>query len=417
MFMKNIKRYAVAFIVLVFIFLLVFICVHFLSKGYTNKYSIDKYSITEVYTKDEQDEHDNYYIEIMANNILYNYQFYKNIKDDNKVVKDILFYDGEYKCLLPVLSDDIKVDFLCYKDSGYYNYVDIKGKDEKLDNYIDKIDNDIYNYNMFVDNQSNEDTYDKIKYYKDNIPDDFVISMTTLKGLISIVGEKVDSVEIFDKDVYKRELSVFFNNYYVSANYSDKQEFGDVYVVNILNGKKKILKAPDYISFDSYIQGIVDNCVYIYDMNNEKQYKINVNDSLITEVGNANKGIRYFDGNWSFISAIKANNKVLFKNKNISQKDNYYIYHYGNKLSGFYYYFFESDDGYEVYKAHSQSKKIKKYLFTVNDINDVVFEEDYIFFKDDNNIKMYSDYTGIKTIINNSELEFNDNIYFNAYKK
>lgn len=411
-----IKRYIRAIVVFIIIFILLFICVHFLSKGYTNKYSINDFSIKEVYTKDEQNEHNNYYIEIGINDIVYNYQFYREIEDDNKLVKDILYYDGEYKCLLPILSDDIKVDFLCYKDKQYYNYQDIVGKEEHLDEFIEEIDKDKYSIDLFKDNTKNGDEYDKITYYKDNIPADFIISMSTLRGILS-VDDKVNYVELFEKDIYKRELSTFVNNYYVTADYNDKQEFTEFYVVNILNGKQKIVKTPDYISFDSYIQGVVDNCIYIYDINNEKQYSLNLNNLSVNEEGNSSKGIKYYDGNWSNISSIKANNIQLFTNNNISLKDNKYVYKYGNKLSGFYYYFYETDDGYEVYRTNVQNNKIKKYLFTVKDYNDVIFEEDYVFYKEENKIKMYSDYTGIKTILKNTELEFNDNIYFNAYKK
>ena len=142
--MKNLKRYIGMLIVLIIIFIIIFLCVHFLSKGYTNNYEVEGYLIKEIYTKDEQDEHDNYYIEINSNNVIFNYQFYKDIKDNNKIVKDVIYYDGEYKCLLPILSDDIKVDFLCYKNNEYYNYVDIVGKDEKLDKFIEKIDDEIF---------------------------------------------------------------------------------------------------------------------------------------------------------------------------------------------------------------------------------------------------------------------------------
>lgn len=411
-----IKRYIRVIGIFIIIFILIFICVHFLSKGYTNKYSIDDFSIKEVYTKDEQNEHDNYYIEIGINDIVYNYQFYKEVKDDNKLVKDIIYYDGEYKCLLPILSDDIKVDFLCYKDKKYYNYQDIVGKEEHLDEYIKNIDNDKYNIKLFKDNINDGADYNKITYYKDNIPDNFIISMSTLRGILS-VDDKTNYVELFDKDVYKRELSTFVNNYYVTANYNDKQEFREFYVVNVLNGKEKIIKSPDYISFDSYIQGVVDNCIYIYDINNEKQYSLNLDSLSVNEEENSSRGIKYYDGNWSYISYIKANNIQLFRNNNISLNDNQYVYKDGNKLSGFYYYFYEIDDGYEVYRANVQKKKIKKYLFTVKDYNDVIFEEDYVFYKEENKIKMYSDYTGVKTILKNTELEFNDNIYFNAYKK
>ena len=415
--MKNFKRYIVFLGVVLIIYIIIALCVHFLSKGYTNKYSINKYDIEEIYTKDEQDEHDNYYVEITANNVTFNYQFFKEIKDDNKLVKDILFYDGEYKCLLPVLSDDIKVDFLCYKDSEFYNYQDIKGNDVKLDKFINKVDKKLYDPSIFSDGDKTKTEFDKISYIKDNIPDKYVLSITNLKGVLSINDGKINAYELFDKDVYSRDLSAFVGNYYVSANYSNKQEFSEIYVINLLNGKKKVLKCPDYISFDSYIQGIVSNDIYIYDINNEKQYKINIKDSLVTLVGNEEKGIRYYNGNWNNISTIKANNRLLFTYNNIKINDYYYLYKDGNKLSGFYYYFYKSEDNYSLYRANIQNKNLRKYLFSVKSPEDVVFVEDYIFYKDDNKIKLYSDYTGNRTLIENSELEYNDNINFNAYKK
>ena len=415
--MKNIKKYISIFVILIILFLVIFVCIHFLSKGYTRKYKIKDYTIKEVYTKDEQDEHDNYYIEITAGNIIYNYQFYAEFKDKNKIIKDIFYYDGEYKCLLPILSDNISVDFLCYKDDSYFNYQTIKGKDDKLDSYVNKISSDKYDSSKFSDNTKSEDKYEKIKYYKDNIPSNYGVSITTLKGVISIVNEKVYSTNLFDKDVYKRELSTFVSNYYFSANYNSKQEFSDIYLVNLLTGKEKIIKTPDYISFDSYIQGVVDNSVYIYDINNEKQYKINIKEGIVTEIGNSDKGIKYYDGSWSFISSIKANNKITFKNTGANSNGHYYTYKAGNKLSGFNYYLYSSEDGYDVYKSNVQNKDIKKYIFTVKDVNDIKCIDDYIFYKDNDTIKMYSEYSVIKTIIKNSELEFNENIIYNIYTK
>ena len=402
-------------IVVLLIYFLIVLCVHFLSKGYTNTYIIDKHEVTEIYTKNEQHEHNNYYVEIEANNIWYNFQFYREFKDNNKIVKDILFYDGDYKCLLPILSDDVHVDFQCYKDKEYYNYQDIKGKDSKLDKYISKLSKEKYNEEMFKDNKKDSSKYGKITYYKNNLPDGYILSFTDLKGVVSLNNKKIVSNEIFDNDSYSRELSAFYDYYYVSADYNAKQNFSEVYVLNMLTGKKKILKTPDYISFDSYIQGVVDGCVYLYDINNEKQYKINIKESLVTEVGNAKKEIRYYNNGWTTISSIRANNKVLFKIKETKTTDYYYLIKDGEELSGFYYYFYENENGYSLYRVNVQDKSIRKYLFDVKNINDVVFYEDYIFFKDDNAIKSYSDYTGIKTIVVYNELEYNDNIKFNAY--
>lgn len=388
-----------------------------MSKGYVNKYDVKNYSVKEVYTKSEENEHDNYYIEIIANNIVYNYQFYIDIDDNYKMVKDVLYYDGEYKCLLPVLSDSIKVDIMCYKNKKYFNYQDIKGEEEKLDKFVSELSKEKYDFNYFSNKTGTSDQIKKIKYYKDNIPDNYFITVTTLNG-VAIFSDKVEVVDLFESDVYKRELSTFVNDYYVSANYDDKQEFREIFLVNVLTGKKKILKAPNYVSFDSYIQGVVDDCLYIYDLNNEKQYKIDINKLKIYEIGNKEKGIKYFDGKiWSDISVIKANQKQLFKDKNAKEKSEQYSYKYGRKLSGFNYYFEKEEDGYSVYRANVQRNKVKKYLFNVDNYNNAIFEEDYVLYKKNNKLYLYSEYIGTKIIIEDDELEFNENILFDIYKK
>ena len=69
----------------------------------------------------------------------------------------------------------------------------------------------------------------------------------------------------------------------------------------------------------------------------------------------------------------------------------------------------------DIYKQYFET--VKKYLYRVKKPEDVQFIEDYVFFKYDDRIKMYSDYTGIKTILKTSELEYNDNIKYIVYKK
>lgn len=414
--MKQIKRILSFIIVLLILFLIIYVCVHFLSKGYTNNYSINDIVVKEIYTKDEQDEHDNYYIEINANNVVFNYQFYKDIKKNTKLVSDVVYYDGEYKCVLPILDEEIDVDFLCYKNGEYYNYADLIGKDDNLDAYISKY-KDSYKSNIFTKDSAKSKTIEKVKYYNDNIPKEFAAGITNLNGIFSFIDGVSGNVELFEKDIYRRDISAFVNNYYVCADYESKQEFSKIFVVDMMNGKTTTIKTPDYISFDSYIQGVVDSSVYIYDVNNEKQYKVNVKDMTISEVGNSDKGIRYFDGNWSYISAIKANNKTLFKNNGLKESEKYFSYKKGNKLSGFYYYLYKSDDGYDVYRANVQNLDVKKYLFKTKNPDDLIFIDDYVFYRYDDYIKMYSDYTGNKTLIETSELEYNDNIKYIVYKK
>ena len=45
------------------------------------------------------------------------------------------------------------------------------------------------------------------------------------------------------------------------------------------------------------------------------------------------------------------------------------------------------------------------------------FYNEYVYFLDKNTIKYYSDTTGIKSVIDNGELSFNDSLIFGAYVK
>mgnify|MGYP007070075748 CR=1 FL=1 len=105
-------------------------------------------------------------------------------------------------------------------------------------------------------------------------------------------------------------------------------------------------------------------------------------------------------------------------NENKYSVDGYdYAIKNGNVLSGFDYLFDRDGKRYKVYKRNIQNTNIKKYVFTINDYNDIIFDDDYIIYKDDGKIMMYSEYTGNKTLLECSELEFNDYIKFGIYVK
>ncbi len=414
------KRFIKLFFCFIFLFIGIFLCIKFFSKGYTKKYSVDngKYNIKEVYTEDTKNEIDNYYIEISVNNVVFNFQLYKEKSDKGKIVKDVIYYDGDYKCILPILEDDIKVDFLCYKENTYYNYSAIKGIDEDLDKYINNISKDKYNNINFQDKLDNEKVVKKINYYNSDIFNDYTISFTNLNGVVS-ADNSIKFTEIFGNDIYSRPISIFVNNYYVTANYDKKQQFREFYIIDLIKDKKKIVKAPNYISFDSYIQGIVEDEIYIYDIDNERQYKININDSQVIEVGNSKNNILYYNnGKWEKISTVRAKKIELFTYNNKNEFEEYdYVIKEGNKLSGFYYLIKENKDIYDVYKVNVQNTKIKKYIFSVDNVDDIVYTNDILLFRDEDRLKIYTEEYGIKTIIKYSELKYNDNIKFYILKK
>ena len=87
----------------------------------------------------------------------------------------------------------------------------------------------------------------------------------------------------------------------------------------------------------------------------------------------------------------------------------------GNKLSGYYYLYLKNDDIYDVYRVSVQNKKILTYLFSTDDLNNVYYYKDYVYYKDNLNIRYYQNELGKKTLLKDTEFEFNKSLKFGLY--
>ena len=348
----------------------------------------------------------------------YGFQFYHRFSKKRKVVEDIITYDGEYQCVLPIIGGKAESDLLCYKDYRYYFYNTIIGKESNLDKFVSELDNKIYDKNNWIDDKEEEKKENNIVYYPNNKVENHVFSITNLKGIYQLL-DGVKEISIFDKDIYQRDLSTFLSRYYVTADYEEKQQFRNFYIIDMINGKVETIKAPNYISFDSYIQGIVDNKIYIYDKDNEKQYMINSKEKTVKEVGNNKKKIKYYEQNkWEKITTTKANKNLTF---NLIEEELEFqkydeVYHVGGEVSGYYYLLEKQETGYHLYRTPSQNKKMITYISTVNDTKNIYLLDDYVYFLDGQFIKYYHDTTGVRTLLEYRELEFNKNIIFGVAK-
>ena len=101
------------------------------------------------------------------------------------------------------------------------------------------------------------------------------------------------------------------DKYYISADYNYNYEFDKFYIVDLTNNDLSTIKVKNSISFDSYIQGIVDNKVFLFDPENEIQYEINPAKKTINKI--SNDYIKYYsNGKWSKISVKQAKKELLF---------------------------------------------------------------------------------------------------------
>ena len=345
-----------------------------------------------------------YYIEISVDKKVYPLRIYDSLNNKRKVIKDVYYYsDDNIQCILPVINERTYTDFMCYKDSILYDYHNLTGINSNLDKYVSSID--IYSIDSFKNSFDASKSHNNLKF---NNAIDKIVAITTYKGL-SINGEEIN---IFKDDVYNNKISTFIDNYYLIADYSNEYSFDYFYIVNLKNKEIKKLSFKDNISYDSYIQGIVDNKVYLYDKDNEIQYEIDINNNNINIVSSGDY-IKYYSHNeWSKISKIKANKEVYF---NYNTLDNKFPEYDVVKESNDYYYLFKKDGiYYKLYRVDKSNSNIYKYILDIPTTS-VEFNNNYMYYVYKNKLYYYCDNVGLKTILEYDELEFNDTIKYYIY--
>jgi hypothetical protein len=398
-------------------------------KGHYSEYTIsidDKvFEIKEKYVANTKDERNNYYFEITHNDIEYNIQVFDDFYGAERIIKKGFYYeDGAYKCFLPIFYNDlILVDLICLKDNVQYPYNFIKGENKNIDTYVESLNNTVYKVDQFLDDKQDIKVDSTMTAYVNNVIDGHYVGINNYRGIYTISDDNLQTMynaRLFKTDTYKRPVSAIIDKYYITADYDQRYAFDKFHIVDLTNNKTFELYVNGKIEHDSYIQGIINNTMYLFDRYNKKQYEIRINPFAIVEVGNENNNIKYYNlGEWSRVPVADAlNNTLLFNLYEQEEKEGYVrVDKVGNELSGYYYFYKKVNNIHQVYRAPVQNKEKLTHILDITKMSDVVYIDDYLYFNDGPDVKYYHDKYGVKTLFNNSELEFNNALYFNVYKK
>lgn len=407
-------------LVLCFVYVFIQIIISNLSNQYVQTYTIDgdhKFSIKEVKIR-ENDKNEFYYFEISENSKTFLFKMYSSLKSTKKkIIKDIKYFEDEqYICLLPITEENtIFSDMMCLNNNIVYPYHSIKGNDLKLDEYVKSIS--LYDSKRYTENDEILKKENSIVLYK-NIPNNIFLSFEYYKGIFYTNNKNsLIKKQLFKNDVYTKNISAYVKNYYFTANYDETYEFHNFYLINLINGKKVKIVSNEPISMYSYINGVVDDCIYMVDEANKKQYKIDTKIKKIIEVGNSKLGFQYYNnGTWETMNNYE--NEIIFNNYHVDFNKNEYdkVDEYREDNVDYYYLYKKVGNKYEVYRINATFMDNPLYLFTTSTIENIIYIKDYIFYKEDNYIKFYHDLTGNQKIVKMNEMKFNNTIKFYLYE-
>ena len=272
------RRRFVAFLILcLFCLFLFFFLIR--KKEYTISYKIHDFEVTESYHKDQ-----NYYSFFIKKND----QNYFDVKLDDHFAQQKLIYDIEEfsvddEVCIQLNSNKIRFNPLCLKNNEQISFHLVS------DTMKEKLS---YKENIFEENLNETFSNISVSSYLYH-----TFYIWNYHGFYRLNSTTKEEISLFQKDIYSPSLITQVENILFIPDYEADYYFEKVYLLNMENGKVETWNLENPIYFDSIVLGVYENALYLVDKHEKKEWKIEVQDRKMEQVGSANNGgITYQNG-------------------------------------------------------------------------------------------------------------------------
>lgn len=399
--MKNIKK-----IILIIIIIFITFCIFkVIKKEHTVKYKIDKYSIKEHFYI----SNDHYYdLIIKDKKNTYIYTLNIDLNKNKKIIKNIEeFKSNELTCIVSTYKKSDEKGIYCNLNKQQVS-IDYLLNTNNSD--FKKINKELKKYNLKFPKENNTKKYYKnLIIYQKNIPNDNLYFIWNYKGVYVIGNNKVSYKKFLDYDLYDNVMDCVVSDYYVLFDNSSVNGIENVYYYDINKDKVTSFKLKQKLTKDSYINGVVEDLIYVTDRKQKKEYTINIKDKTIEEIDNDQTKYLVYDNYKKkelsksdyFMNDVFFDNNLIVDKKVTNSKELKKEYNY--------YYFIEEN---KLYKALDTVKSKKILLAELDNIKDWLVKDREVILLVDDTIYSYTEQYGLRKILITNELNYNyENIY------
>ena len=396
--MKKVIKLLIGIFILVLIFeLIAYIFKTHHDITYTLKDDNQTFKINEVYKNKK------YYFKITSKDLVYSFEIPDEFHKKKEVITKIYSYQkDDVYCIYPAIEKQENTNILCSKNNKSYAYTNYE---KELTPFIETLKKQGYNSPSWQEKSNSSKKIETLSAYQSNIKEKTYIYIYKYNGFFSISKDSLEQIKLFENDTYINHLGTNIDKYYLIPNYDQKYDYDELYVIDMTNNKVKKRNLKYKISKDSYINGVIDNELYIFDKDELKQYKISKKGKKIKEVGNKEDGALYYNLKFETKSVYDFRDEELkFKTIKdyISQVEKNTSINYLQKTEDTYYYQTKNNDVY-YYNLNSKTKVL---LFNQK-ISDFTLVKDTLYFISDDTLYSYNFQEGLKKLITYSELSFN----------
>lgn len=414
-------------VLLFFIYFLYHVTFVYFQGGHNINYELtdgdNKIEINEILRSSNKYDSDNYSLALTINDIEFNIQTFYKFGRSSNIIKNVKYYkDDNYQCVfVKYRNDKVLNDILCINNNIMIPYHNITNISDGLKDFANSMKTNGYDEDNWKDDTTGGKTTESSILYSNNLIKNHYIGISTPSGFYRVnTIDQMKYVKLYTNTLYNNQplLKGFVNDKYIVTNYDDNEIYR-FYVANMMNSGSSLF-ATSKISGNTYTLGSYGTSLYIYDPDTKKEYELDYAAENLIEVGNEETNILYYNnGKWQRtpITSDLVNLKFGNNYSNDYTDNNYErIIKVGNEY-GYYYLFKKVDGKYFAYRSDITKKDSLIYLFTTSSLNNLIFNDDYIYYVSDGSLKYYSDETGNRTVLSNSGLLDKSNVAIGLYIK
>ncbi len=399
-------RKAISFSIIIFLLLLVYqVGINHIKKEHNVSYNVENevgsFKIEESYSYNNSDSYMIRITDANKNSFLFNVN--NNFNKQREIVKDIITYNegGVYCLSLEMLNNEHDTEPLCKIDNQIYTYSYVM-KEHNIDSFLEKLTN--FDYKKYKGETTvREDS--GINVNRDYLEERELIVIYDYKRVVLHKQYNSDYFVFATSDNIKNTIGIRVGKYYLIPKLTESPTINTIIKYDLETDLKREMTAPK-ISKMSYIMGVHDDKLYVFDKSEMKQYEIDPYDDEINLVSSDTESILYKDGKETKISNYELANENIYFTEDTSayssiQYDeiylgpNYAVYRKGDKF-------------YKVYDGYLNDSIV---IFDADDVREVIVREENIYYIKGDTIYRHNKY-GDTPLVFKNEFKYNsENIY------
>lgn len=398
-------------LILFFIFFLFYQMVFvYLAKSHNINYVLNNKE--EVFKVKERFNKNYYYLEIEYKDRFFSFDIDNLFNKQKKIIQEVLYYENDQVlCLRPIYLNNVKESSIyCNKNKKQMSYEILKNELnlEDLRTHL------LFDNKLYLSDERDPIISRDLKYFVRNAKKDEFIGVYRYKEIEILNEVERNTFTFSEKDIYQNKLGAFVDKYFLIPIFNDNATIKGFNVIDLSTSIRSYFLFHEAISQNSYIQGVVNNKVYLVDKSNKRQYEIDASKDKYTIVGSTADSAELFDGNkWSKADIQNfINTEVYFKKEKSADLSNYdYIEDFEDDRS---YYFYNSNK--EFYRVYKDALDKSIFLFKNENFKVPYVAKGSIYIIDDITLYRYDEF-GLKPLIRHNEFRYNYTKIVGAYNK